>query len=300
MASVVPAGGAENTSATYNVWHWNVAGNTMHAGSVTDGMVDNTVKSVLNRDADFVSLNEICFGQYKAVQAKLSAAGWPQDSGTFSRFAATRDPDPGICNGAETFGLALFSRQPLGDSQQYVLPWDGKKGTRKMLCAPLRDVALMRFCTVHITTSNAVTEGTPDNVRQLDAVRALLDGFDAAGETYIVAGDFNAQPNYGRMNAYYAPSADTPQNPGNTGNHRELDDADPAYCPGYGEPTVEVTGGTAPPCGTYPKIDEIFVRENRIAGAYSADALALSYSCEGGTPCSDHRALTGTVRLSIG
>ncbi|CAM5432078.1 hypothetical protein GCM10010298_39610 [Streptomyces microflavus] len=300
LVQAAPGNAAGATTATYNVWHWNVAGNTLHAGSVTDGMVDGAVASIRNRSADLVSFNEICFGQYRAIQERLTAAGWPQDPTTFSRFAATRDADPGICDGGETFGLALFSKQPLGNSNQYVLPWDGKKGSRKMLCAPLRDTPRMRFCTVHITTSNTLTDGVPDNVRQLDAVRGILDSFDAAGDTYLIAGDFNAQPNYGRMNGYYAPSADTPNNPDNTGSHRELDDDDSAHCPGYGEHTVEAAGSPGPPCGVYRKIDQIFVRESRVAGPYSADSLAIGASCAGGTPCSDHRILTGTARVAIG
>lgn len=311
---------AASTTATYTVWNWNVAGNVMHRGSTTDGFVEAAVSSIRHRGADFASFNELCFNQYKAIQEGLVAAGWPEDTGNFSRFAETLAPKAGLCDGRSSFGNALFSKKPLGTSRQYLLPQAVQKTAsgelkdaepRKMLCAPLATQARMKFCTVHITTSNIVQAGQTDadNVRQLNAVRAVLDGFDTAGETYLVAGDFNAQPHYGRLNGYYAPSADTVNNPNNTGAHRELDDADATYCPGYGEWTADGTPGAIPPCGGKAKIDHIFARESRVAGPYSADSLAIATGCtvanppEGATDptaCSDHRVVVGTVPLLIG
>lgn len=284
---------------TFNVWHWNIAGHTMHGGSTNSGVLEHAATSIVNRDADFVSVNEICFGQYKRLQTLLVAKDWPA-SNDFARFAATRDPKPGICNGDETFGHALFSRQDLGTSQQYELPHDGKVGTRKLLCAPLQANSLMKFCSVHITTGPA--EGEPDNRKpQLKYMLQLLDGFDAAGETYIVAGDFNVQPHYEHLDGYYAPSANTVNNPNNTGAHRELDDADPSQCPGYGEFTATVRPEVSPPCGGLSKIDLIITRENRVAGPYSGDSLTPPTDCGAGNddPCSDHRVTIGTVPLRV-
>ncbi|MEV4945203.1 endonuclease/exonuclease/phosphatase family protein [Streptomyces sp. NPDC053755] len=316
LTGAAPASAA-STTATYTVWHWNVSGNVMWDGQTAGGMVTKAVSSISNRDADLVSFNEICFGQYKAIQQGLVAAGWPEDTGNFSRFAETLAPRAGLCDGQSGFGNALFSKEALGSSRQYPLPADtptAAKPTpepRKMLCAPLAAQALMKFCTVHITTSNVVGAGETraDNVRQLDEVRSVLDGFDAAGETYLIAGDFNAQPSYGRLNAYYAPSVSTDNNADNTGAHRELDDADPANCPGYGEWTADAVPGTAPPCGGKAKIDHVFVRESRVAGAYSADSLAIATGCTVPDPmdppadptqCSDHRIVVGTVPVLIG
>ncbi|WP_329060195.1 endonuclease/exonuclease/phosphatase family protein [Streptomyces sp. NBC_01429] len=297
--SGAPAASAA-TTPTYNVWHWNIAGNTLHRGSTTDGLVDAAVSSIRNRNADFVSVNEMCFTQYKAFQAALVSAGWPQDTGNFSRFAETRAADSGLCGGSGAYGNAIFSKRPLATSKQYTLPSDGRAENRKMLCAPLEAEPLMKFCAVHITTSNETTDGVRNNERQINHVLATLDGFDAAGQTYIIAGDFNAQPHYGRLNGFYAPSANTVNNPSNTGSHRELDDADPDHCPGYGEWTAVGTPSVTPPCGGSAKIDQIFVRESRIVGSYSADSLGISTSCTGVSACSDHRILIGTVRVTVG
>ncbi|MEV4580446.1 hypothetical protein AB0K16_45180 [Nonomuraea jabiensis] len=93
-----------------------------------------------------------------------------------------------------------------------------------------------------------------------------------------------------------------PNNSGNTGEHRELDDLDPR-CPGVGETTVGELNAkgevieTGPPCDQRPKIDLLFVRESAIAGPYTADSLAISTICGG--PCSDHRITTGTVTVRV-
>jgi len=288
---------------TFTVWDWNISGNLIHDGSTTNGIVRESVDSIIESDADFASFNEICWGQYKAIQTSLAAKGWPA-SADFSRFAATRDPHDEICDGSETFGQALFSREALGSSRQYVLPWDGKLGTRKLLCAPLRASPLMKFCTVHITTQTLVPPdsppGAPDaKTQQLNHMLDLLNGFHDAGEAYIVAGDFNAQPDYGRLNGYYSPTANTVNNPNNTGTHRELDDADPANCPGYGEWTADDPPTTLPPCPGMSKVDLIMARESRIVGAYTADALDIPTTCVGVVQCADHRILVGTVTLTI-
>lgn len=284
---------------TFNVWNWNIAGNTFHDGRTDTGVLEHAVNSIVNRDAHFVSFNEICWGQYKRVQALLDARGWPLST-DYSRFAATREPKAGICNGEETFGQALFSRYDLGTSRQYELPWDGRAGTRKLLCAPLQTTPNMKFCTVHITTGPREGETTDNRIPQLNHMLEILNGFHAAGETYIVAGDFNVQPNYPHMNSYYAPSANTGNNLGNTGAHRELDDDDPNHCPGYGEWTGDFTPESPPPCGGRSKLDLIIARESKIVGSYSGDSLAFPTDCSiSEKRCSDHRVTIGRVTVRV-
>ncbi|MET9954868.1 endonuclease/exonuclease/phosphatase family protein [Streptomyces sp. NPDC006339] len=295
VASVLlpTAAQAAETSAarTYTVWQWNVAGNTIHDGSTTDGMVTQAAASIANRSADFAAFNELCQGQYSALVDALRAEGWPLDAQNFARFEPSRPAgNAAVCNG-EAFGNAIFSKRPLGAAARFALPDDGTAEKRNMLCAPLTDGTGTRFCTTHITTSQSF------NVAQLDFVRQKLEAYHTAGETALIAGDFNAQPHYGRLNAYYAPSLDTPNNSGNTGHYRELDDNDAGNCLGYGEWTADGTPGATPPCGGLAKIDHIFVRESALAGPYSADSLAISTTCTGVPACSDHRILVGTVTV---
>lgn len=303
---------AAATTATYHVWHWNVAGNTMHDGSTTDGMVAGAVSSILNRNASFVAFNELCWGQYKAIQSRLRAEGWPVDVNNYSRFAASLGPTSGVCNGNEEFGNAIFSRQPLGAATRFTLPSDGRAEQRNLLCDNLLNTPRMRFCTTHITTSNALGDnGLAHNVNQLNYVLDRLEAYRAAGDTVVIAGDFNAQPHYGRLNNWYSSTLSTPNNGSNTGRYRELDDTDSGNCPGYGEWTATGTPGAVPPCSaTQPqgKLDLIFVRDDRIGGAYNGDSLSISTTCTGipATPaypaglCSDHRIVIGSVTVLIG
>ncbi|GAB2923317.1 hypothetical protein GCM10027280_08010 [Micromonospora polyrhachis] len=290
LAGPVPAQAA-TVNTTYNVWSWNVAGWKMHRGSTGNGLIPALSNSIRNRSAHFAALNELCWSQYKAVQANLRNSGWPQDVENFSRF----EPHNDTACGGEPFGVAIFSKAPLGAANRYALAADGTTETRKLLCAPLSARPHLRFCTTHITPSNEVVNGEKINETQLGQVLTRLEAFHAAGDTVIVGGDFNAQPHYGRMNPWYSTSLTVPNNSGNTGFYRELDDTD-SRCVGYGETTV-YDGNTEGLCGQGKKIDMIFVRQNKIVGAYDGDSLAISTSCGGA--CSDHRILIGTVTVSI-
>lgn len=282
---------AATTNGTYNLWTWNVAGWKMHRGSTTDGLISALTDSIRNRNAHFAGLNELCWSQYKAIQANLRNSGWPQDSTNFSRFEASLDT---VCNG-EPFGNALFSKAPLGTANRFTLPSDGTAERRTLLCAPLANQPHLRFCTTHITPSNEVINGQKINEQQLNYVLDRLENFNTAGDTVLIAGDFNAQPNYARLDGWYSSSLDVSNNTNNRGHYRELDDLD-SRCVGYGELTV-ADGDTGGPCGLGSKIDLIFVREDRLAGGYTGDSLAISTSCGG--PCSDHRIVIGTVTVRV-
>jgi endonuclease/exonuclease/phosphatase family metal-dependent hydrolase len=289
------AGEPPESRATFNVWQWNVAGHKMHAGSTTDGLIEAAVQSIVGRGAHFVAFNELCRSQYDALMRALRSAGWPADPNNFARFSEGRPGGTSICNGT-AFGNAVFSKAPLGAADALTLADDGIS-KRTLVCAPLAEQQHVRFCTTHITTANEVADdGVPKNVRQLRDVLARLEDYHARGDTVLIAGDFNAQPNYGRLNSFYSTKVVHSNNPNNVGHYRELDDDDAEHCPGYGEATIENAVAESP-CGTPKKIDFIFVREDRIAGSYEEDALAISGACGGN--CSDHRIVFGRVPVFI-
>ncbi|WP_234359151.1 endonuclease/exonuclease/phosphatase family protein [Plantactinospora sp. BC1] len=290
LSAAAPASAGE-VNASYNVWTWNVAGWKMHRGATGNGLITVLANSIRNRKADFAALNELCWSQYKAVQSNLRASGWPAAVENFSRF---QEHNSTHCNG-EPFGLAIFSRQPMGPADRFPLAPDGSSERRQLLCAPLEARPHLRFCTTHITPSNDVIGGLKINERQLGEVLTVVENYHAAGDTVIIAGDFNAQPDYGRMNPWYSRNLDVPLNGGNRGDYRELDDTH-ADSPGYGETTV-ADGDTSGPDGQGKKIDMIFVREDRIVGAYTGDSLSISTACGGA--CSDHRILIGTVTVRV-
>jgi len=286
----------------YRVWQWNVAGDTLHHGSVSDGLISAAVASIVRSGSQVATVNELCRQQFEALQAGLVAAGWPQNADDFAAFQPTVRGVSSVCQGQD-FGNALFSIAMLGTVDRVTLPSDGSGEQRGLLCAALQDLPAMRFCTTHITPSGAPSvDGVPANVRQLEAVRHRLDRYHRAGDTVVIAGDFNAQPDYARLDDWYAPAVHGPANGHNTGAYRELDDTDGRNCPGYGEWTATGPPGAAPPCGNGGKIDMIFVREDAIAGSYRADALKIPTTCHGvpakpsvyaAGSCSAHRILAG-------
>ena len=309
----------ERSSATYDVWQWNVAGDTMHDGSVTDGLVEAAVSSIVGRGVDLAAFNELCRQQYDAVVDRLSDLAWSRDPSAFARFAEQQGGSASVCGG-QPMGLALFSAAPLGPAEVWTLPSDGSDQARLLLCAALADEPGVRFCTTHITTSGdpSPRNGRPHNVNQLDTVLQRLEAYRAAGMTVVIAGDFNAQPSYRRLDRWYSSGLDGPANRGNVGRYRELDDDDSRHCRGYGEWTAAGAPGAAPPCaGTGTrctgaqtdgcgKIDLIFVREDRIVGGYTGDSLDIATTCRDvpeqpdvhpAGACSDHRIVTGTVTV---
>jgi endonuclease/exonuclease/phosphatase family metal-dependent hydrolase len=293
--SATPVAAAEaQTTATYTVWSWNVSGWVLNEASTTNGMVSAAVSSIQNRGASFVVLNELCWQQYKEIQSRLATAGWPQDSTNFSRFERQRTDK---CNN-QPFGVAIFSKLPLGPVESVTLPQDKSDEQRKLLCASMLAQPHLKFCGTHVTPSQLPTKDDKQsnaNLAQLQTILTRLEQQNTNGDTTLIAGDFNAQPNFGRLDDWYDSELDTPNNKQNRGQYRELDDTE-ATCPGYGEATTE--NNNAGPCNQPTKIDLIFVRKNHLAGPYSSDSLAISQNC-GGKPCSDHRIITGTVTVNI-
>ncbi|MFJ9371508.1 endonuclease/exonuclease/phosphatase family protein [Nocardia sp. NPDC101769] len=274
-------------------------------------MTEAAAASIVSHHADFASFNELCHDQFDDLITRLRAAGWPQDNANFARWAPALLAGQGACNGGE-FGNAIFGRQPMGEADRIPLGDDGTTEHRNMLCDHLLSAPHMRFCSTHISYRE-VPGGRTD---QLAAALSKMEQYDAAGDTVITAGDFNAQLDWGRMDAYYSSSVNTPANGRNTGHYHELDDNNPA-CPGVGIATdYGATGGAA--CGNPPKIDFIFVREDRIAPGttYSAEVIGpgpcetsttSGISCGARLPeslpkcgqayCSDHSILIGRVTV---
>jgi endonuclease/exonuclease/phosphatase family metal-dependent hydrolase len=269
---------------TYRVWLWNVAGWMMHGGSTTTGLVAAVTASIRDSSAQLVAVNELCGAQYTAIRAELARTGWSQPGGGHSHF----EPHTTTACGGDAFGLAIFSRAPLGPADRFALADDGRE-PRRLLCAPLAARPRLRFCTTHLTPFDPQV-----SARQVAEVRGHLDAYHAAGDTVVLAGDLNVQPHVPRLDDWYSRRVAGPHNAGNTGAYRELDDTDDA-CPGYGEATTE--GNAEGRCGAAAKIDFILVREDRITGGYRADALPIPRTCRSGG-CSDHRILTGTLTLA--
>nr|WP_203224791.1 endonuclease/exonuclease/phosphatase family protein [Streptomyces clavuligerus] len=233
---------------TYTVWLWNIAGDKIHDGATGNGVITQAADSIVRRGAGLVAFNEVCENQYQALVGELRGRGWPDDPQNFSRFAPSRTAgNAEICQD-KAYGNAVFSKAPLGIAERVELPHIAGPERRNLLCAPVLDGGSTRFCTTHLTTSDP-GEVNPNQTEQLRFVRDRLESYHRAGETALIAGDFNVQPDDPRLDSYYSAGADPTNNPGtHTGAYRELDDSD-TNCPGYGEWTFDKEQRLAP-CGT--------------------------------------------------
>lgn len=277
--SGMPAGSTVET--TYRVLHWNIAGGKENACG-TALITAAVVAYVRDRNTDLVGLNEVCPAQYNAIRDALRQE-WGKGAGaTFSAYVGDGTP--------QVVGNAIFSRFDIvGVTTEKV--GEDQFGDRNLLCAKIEASPHLRLCSTHLTPADTTARV------QLERVFSRLEGWWVDfGDTVVLTGDLNLHPNDVGLNAVYAPGANDPvNNPNNTGSYRELDDADPDRCPGYGEGTVPGTGG---PCQQGGKIDFIFARANRILnGEYGADTLVIPTTCSGA--CSDHRAEAAQVKLRV-
>lgn len=278
------AGAAPETTvveATYRVLHWNIAGGKEN-DCRTDLIARAVRRLVVNRNIDFVSLNEVCPGQHEAIRDELRAAWGLGASASFAAYQG--DGTPRIVGDSvySRFGLAAVTHLQLGTDQY---------GTRNLVCGRVTGEPHLRFCSTHLTVGDT---GASSQLRTV--LNRLEDWWTTNGDTVLLAGDLNLTANHPGLDPMYSSNVDTPNNRNNTGRYRELDDADPANCPGYGEHSTPGTSGG--PCGTGGKIDFVFVRQNRIVGGdYDGDTLDIPGDCTGA--CSDHRPLVGHAKVRV-
>jgi endonuclease/exonuclease/phosphatase family metal-dependent hydrolase len=265
---------------TYRILHWNIAGGAEN-GCATAGITRAVRRYVAENDVDFVSLNEVCRAQHDAIEAALRAEWGLGARAQFGAYVGD-DLDRVVGNSIfSRFGIENVTRNHLGRDMY---------GDRNLLCGRVPDLTHVRFCSAHLTPA----DGTARTQMGL-VLERIEDWWMNRSDTVILAGDLNLNADHAGLDPVYSSAANTRNNGGNRGRYRELDDADPDHCIGYGERSHAGSGG---PCGEGGKIDFIFVRENRIVdGSYSGDTFNVPDDCTG--VCSDHRAVFGRVRVRV-
>ncbi|MFB4264657.1 endonuclease/exonuclease/phosphatase family protein [Nonomuraea sp. GTA35] len=292
ISALSPLPASASSTATYQIWHWNIAGHGYHLGSTTDGILQAMGGSISGRNPHFVSVNEICHSQYDAMIDYLQKIGWPQNPLNFARYEPMRPADGSSYCAGTGIGQALFSRFPLGPTERHTLPYDGSDKQRKLLCAPIATRTRVKFCTTHLTFDRAY------QAAQLTYVRDILDRDHAQGDTVLIAGDFNVQPGDALLDTWYHPGVDTVNNANNSGRYHELDDQD-SKCPGWGEQTTE-SSPTLGACGQPRKVDLIFAAADRLV-SYSADSQPIGHLCGANRDkaCSDHRMVNAFATVTV-
>jgi hypothetical protein len=85
----------EHQAATTTRTYRNVAGDTRHKASTTDGLIETIANSIVANDAHFATINELCRNQYDALISALRSGGWPVNTANFARFVTTRAANTG-------------------------------------------------------------------------------------------------------------------------------------------------------------------------------------------------------------
>lgn len=259
------------------VLQWNIAGAKLHdcrTGQITPAVRD----LVRERDIDVVSLNEICSAQFDAIEKALRNL-WNKNAQ--AKFAAK-------ALGGKV-GNAIFSKRNLDQVYRQTIGSDGS-GDRLLICGRVAALPHLQLCSTHYSPA-------ADKARaQLGRAHKRIESWwSERKDTVVLAGDFNIEPDDRALNAVYSQAANAKYNGNNSGAYREVDDADPEHCIGYGEGTGQYPN--IGPCGQGRKIDYVLVRQNRIVGAHGANVRAIPGGCGG--PCSDHRPVVGRIRVRI-
>ena len=300
---IVQANADTAAETSVNTLTWNIEGG--YNGGFGE-QLDEVMKAVKDKDPDFLVVNELCSVQYDSMKERLVESGWTKAK-NYARYS-TMDTRKSCNNGKQDkIGFGIFSKQnlkPSQDGDETQLYADPHSPGRKHFvnCVTPEDSPDVRMCGTHLVPNTGL-DGEPNdsNVKQVKDLNKTLSSYVDDGKAVVVAGDFNARPNWGRLDSIYAESVDTEANSGNTGAFRELDDDNADHCLGYGAGTMD--GGDRPePCNQDEgvKIDMIFASEANISGDYSAEVLAIPETCKGDNDddvdvCSDHHAVSGTL-----
>ncbi|MBK7860337.1 MAG: endonuclease/exonuclease/phosphatase family protein [Archangiaceae bacterium] len=266
---------------TYQLMQWNIAGGKEN--DCRPDLIARAVKRfVVDHGVDFVGLNEVCPGQHEAIRDALRAAWGLGPNVPMSAFVG--DGVPRIVGDSiySRFGFSTVMHQQLGTDVY---------GSRNLVCGKSNAEPHVRFCGTHLSVGDGPASSQ---------MRTVLDRLELwwtnNGDTVFLTGDLNLTANNPGLDPVYSSQVNTPNNRNNTGKYHELDDADPAHCPGYGERSTPGTAGG--PCQMGGKIDFIFARQNRIVNdTYSAETLNIPTDCTGA--CSDHRPEIGTVKVKV-
>jgi hypothetical protein len=270
VSNAVSARSIEFPEPTVVGLHWNVAGGgRLHRGRVDTGMAESVVAWIIESNATFVSLNEICQPQFDEILRRLQSAGWIANVVDHGRFAGMRNSTC-MRDGVTPYGNGLIARVPLGPEQITHLPHPilrrpatipGSREWRNVLCA--NELGTMRvYCTTHVTTDPVFRD------LQLRRIVALGTRLLEQGWMPIMSGDFNATAS--KLGGF-------------------AEQFTHLFVPGMGV-----------------RVDHIFVPTRSMTGLWSFEPELPPSAClDGltnlpGRPCSDHARLRVRVALRPG
>ncbi|MFD9335131.1 endonuclease/exonuclease/phosphatase family protein [Streptomyces sp. NPDC060028] len=291
------AGEEEPSGELLRVMEWNICGaaqNCQNRGATGDGTsVVRLAEQVEARHPDLLGVNEICRSQFEALQRLVSIRGWRMEGSYAQMHDNVRS-----CGSDGSYGLAIFSREPLtappkyrafaSTSEEYVAQGRAEQVRRGMLCAP----TTVKYRRVMLCGAHAGTE--PEQLAEMQGWFADPALFPA-DLPVVFAGDLNQQPNEASLAGLYSHTRGEKDTYEPRGRFIEADEGDRSWFRqgAAGGVRCDAPGVTrcrngAPTADDGRKIDYIFATEAHFTGP------------EGRTedfPESDHVLYEGTFRF---
>lgn len=255
---------------------WNMCGNASHCDYRDEPWVkaDAVVRSIDDRDADVVLLQETCTSHERELKSRLGS-GWTVV------FANILKNDEAInCDAAGgQYGEIIAIRAHLSEiSDAWPVPLSSPSGKEQRVALCVRqDSRGLQVCNAHFSNKGEDPEGTY-RARQARTMAELIDEGVKLGYRTITGGDFNAEPPDDDGATPYSDPAKHPTLVPLYNYNIECDEIE------YGRRDGENTTGYEwfNPSGTN-KIDYLFV--DRGFSSITCDATSTDYS--------DHVPLVG-------
>ncbi|GAA0576744.1 hypothetical protein GCM10010172_71940 [Paractinoplanes ferrugineus] len=194
-AAAMPAAAAVSRVMPVRAVTFNICGNVCRGGE-TAATSANIAYRIYRLRATVALLQEVCYSQFLALQARLAPYGY---RATFARQAGGGQCDNDDTKHGTAFGVAIVARGSFASRVIYRLPSpyrDASEG-RVVLGAT---VVLPRR-TVFVVTTHTTTRG-PNLAAQLAALRHWLTPI-AATSPVIFGGDLNSTPQDSALNGFY-------------------------------------------------------------------------------------------------
>jgi endonuclease/exonuclease/phosphatase family metal-dependent hydrolase len=211
---------------------FNACGNVCNHGDQGDGSVVQAIRDSIYGHSprpDAVTLNEMCYGQFEALQNRINAGDWDME-GHFSKARDHVDD----CNGTDKrFGNAVFVRGTVSDVSRKWFSAQAGDELRNIICVKVEWATPTRVCATHLTHLDTTScDSYPDDgfqtCRSMQAaeVEGHVDDYIGNGVAVVVGGDFNAEPRQGALDHLY----DNWVNPEGSGHgdFKEVDQGEPA------------------------------------------------------------------------
>ncbi|MFJ6796794.1 endonuclease/exonuclease/phosphatase family protein [Streptomyces sp. NPDC091268] len=188
------------------VMQWNICGaaqNCRNRGATGAGSsVARLAEQVAARHPDLLSVNEICRSQFEALQRLVSIHGWRMEGS----YAQMHDNVP-ACGNDSSYGLAVFSKEPLtgppqyrpfgATSEEYVAQGRAEQVRRGVLCVP----TTVKYRRLLLCGAHAGTEAE----QLVEAEGWFADAALFPPDLPVVfAGDLNEQPNEAPLAGIYS------------------------------------------------------------------------------------------------